>query len=225
MPEWWSYSLSDFLLFSPRTYYRLIERHNEAVWPGQLIATAAGVGVVLLLRRGSRGGARVALGTLALLWAWVGWSFVWRRYATINWAAVWLGGLFAMEAILLGWLGTGLGTLRGAMRRDAPGVLGAILVAGALVLYPLLAPALGRGWHQAEVFGIVPDPTVLATLGLVLQLDGPPLSRRALLVAPLLWCLVSGATLLAMGSPEAWIVLPATPLVLALSLVRGRRAP
>jgi hypothetical protein len=25
MSEWWSYSLSDFLLFSPRTYYRLFD--------------------------------------------------------------------------------------------------------------------------------------------------------------------------------------------------------
>jgi hypothetical protein len=36
MPEWWTYTLSDFLLFSPRAYYRLIERHNAAVWPWQL---------------------------------------------------------------------------------------------------------------------------------------------------------------------------------------------
>ena len=35
MPEWWTYSLSDFLMFSPRTYYRLFELHNAAIWPAQ----------------------------------------------------------------------------------------------------------------------------------------------------------------------------------------------
>ena len=33
MSEWWSYSPSDFLLFSARTYYRLFEIHNAALWP------------------------------------------------------------------------------------------------------------------------------------------------------------------------------------------------
>ena len=35
MSEWWTYSLSDFLLFSPRTYYRLFELYNLAIWPTQ----------------------------------------------------------------------------------------------------------------------------------------------------------------------------------------------
>lgn len=61
---------------------------------------------------------------------------------------------------------------------------------------------------QAEIFGIAPDPTALGTLGLLVLAEGAPRTRRALLVAPLLWCLLSGATLLAMGSPEAWIMLP-----------------
>jgi hypothetical protein len=30
MSEWWTYTLSDFLLFSPRVYYRLFELHNRA---------------------------------------------------------------------------------------------------------------------------------------------------------------------------------------------------
>ena len=33
MSEWWTYTLSDFLLFSPRTYYRLFELHHRALWP------------------------------------------------------------------------------------------------------------------------------------------------------------------------------------------------
>ena len=50
MPEWWTYSLADFLLFSPRTYYRLIERHNDAVWPAQLVTLGLGVLIAGLLR-------------------------------------------------------------------------------------------------------------------------------------------------------------------------------
>ena len=54
MPEWWTYSLSDFLLFSPRTYYRLIERHNLAVWPAQLLAFVLGLAIAFLLLQPTR---------------------------------------------------------------------------------------------------------------------------------------------------------------------------
>jgi hypothetical protein len=87
-------------------------------------------------------------------------------------------------------------------------------VAGlALVLlglaYPLLAPLLGRPWTQAEVFGLAPDPTVAATLGVLLAAERP---HWLLIVAPLLWCAVSGATLWTMDAPEAPI-LPAVAIV------------
>jgi len=36
MQEWWSYRPGDFLLFSPRTYWRLFQLANEALWPLQI---------------------------------------------------------------------------------------------------------------------------------------------------------------------------------------------
>src|SRR5262249_57612480 len=48
MSEWWTYSLSDFLLFSPRTYYRLFELYNLAVWPWHVLAIVLGLAVLVL---------------------------------------------------------------------------------------------------------------------------------------------------------------------------------
>jgi hypothetical protein len=225
MPEWWTYSLTDFLLFSPRTYYRLIERHNLTIWPAQLLALALGVVIAGLLHRPTRERDRATAAILAALWAWVGWTFVVGRYATINWAASYFAWLFAAEVLLLGWLGVVGASLRFGWRRDPAGLVGGALFVGSVALYPLLAPALGRGWTQSELFGIAPDPTVLGTLGLVLMSEGSPRPRKALLAAPLVWCLLGGATLWAMGSPEAWIVLPAAVLVPVVSSARGRPAP
>ena len=66
---------------------------------------------------------------------------------------------------------------------------------------------------------------MIATIGLFFLLaeEGP--SRWGLLAVPVLWCLVSGATLLAMGSPEAWFVLSATLLAVATALARGPQSP
>jgi Family of unknown function (DUF6064) len=218
MPEWWSYSLSDFLLFSPRTYYRLIERHNLALWPAHLVGISVGLTLAVLVRRPSPPRSRAIMGTLAVLWAWVGWAFVARRYASINWAAVHLAWLFAAEALLLGWLAVRAAGVRFAWTRWPRGVIGGALAATSAMVYPLLAPALGRGWSHAEVFGIAPDPTALGTLGLLLLVEAPLVTRIALLGIPALWCLVSGATLWAMGSPETWIMLVAPAIALTSSL-------
>lgn len=222
MPEWWTYTLSDFLLFSPRTYYRLIERHNEALWPAQVAAFGLGLVVLDLLRRPNARQGRIVSAILAILWVWVAWGFLWRRYATINWAAKYLVWLFAIEVALLVWIGVIREGPRIGWRRDAAGRLGGALLLLSLLLYPAFAPLLGRGWRQAELFGVAPDPTVLATLGLLLLADGPP--RWGVLAVPVLWCVVSGATLLAMGSPEAWVLLAAALLAVGTLGWPGRRS-
>ena len=87
------------------------------------------------------------------------------------------------------------------------------LAAFALGAYPLLSPLQGRSWWSAEIFGIAPDPTAVATLGFLLTLRG----RWALMLWPLpvLWCLLAGLTLHAMDEPQA--VLPPLAAVLALA--------
>jgi len=218
MTEWWAYTLSDFLLFSPRTYYRLFERHNASVWPGHLLTLGLGLVIAGLLRRPTAGQGRVISAALAILWAWVGWAFLWQRYATINWAAIYLLPLFAVEVLLLVWVGLIRGRLSMGLRRDPAGIVALALFILGLALYPVLAPLLGRGWQQAEVFGVAPDPTAIATLGLLLLTAGRP--RWELLAAPVLWCFVSGATLWAMGSPEAWVLLLAGILAIGASGLR-----
>ena len=51
MDEWWTYRLSDFLLFSPHTYYRLFELYNIDVWPLQILALSLGIAVIVLIKR------------------------------------------------------------------------------------------------------------------------------------------------------------------------------
>ena len=55
MSEWWTYRFSDFVLFSPRVYYRLFELHNQALWPSQLLTVALGLAILFVLLRPARG--------------------------------------------------------------------------------------------------------------------------------------------------------------------------
>jgi hypothetical protein len=200
---WLTYSLQDFLLFSPRTYYRLFELHNRAVWPAQPVAVALGAALVwLVLRGGDAWRGRAVAAILAACWLWVGVAYLLLRYDTINWAARYLAVAFAAQALLLAWAGPLAGRLRLRPPTGAAGGAGLALLAFALVLQPLIGPLLtGRPWAQAELFGVAPDPTVAATLGVLPLAAGRV--RWALMAVPLLWCAVSGLTLWAMGAPDA----------------------
>jgi len=212
MPEWWTYSLSDFLMFSPRTYYRQIELYNLAIWPAQLAGAGIGAAILALLRRPSAQCSRVVAALLAVCWLWIAWAFHFERYAQISTGASWFAAAFALQAILL----VGLGVVAGqAALRPADGPAGSIaiaLVALALVAYPLLAPLTGRAWTTAEVFGVAADPTAIATGAALARVRGR--MRWVFVAIPIAWCLVSAATLGPMDAPEAWVVLAAAALVL-----------
>jgi hypothetical protein len=210
MSEWWSYTLSDFLLFSPRAYYRLFELYNQSQWPVQLLFLALGAAIPVLLYRGGPHRGRIIAAILAAGWLWVAWAFHLQRYATIHWAAVYFAAGFAVEAALLVWAGV----IRGELALP-PSRTGLGLFLFGLILYPVIGPVLGRPWPQTEVFGVGPDPTIIATLGILLPAASrPPLT---LLLVPMLWCAVSGATLWAMRSPEA-LVLPLAALLVLFRL-------
>ncbi len=220
MSEWWTYSLSSFLLFSPATYYRLFELHNAAWWPAQLAALAAGAAILFLALRGGEARARAALLLLAACWAWVAWAYHLDRYASINWAARYFGWAFAAQALLLAWSAV-RGSLRFASPPAGPARAGLAICLVALAGWPLFAPLFGRGWAQAEVFGFAPDPTAVATLGVLLAAER---MRPAMFVIPLLWCALSAALLWAMRSPEAMVVPAAALAALVLAAWRTIRA-
>lgn len=222
MSEWWTYSLSDLLMFSARTYYRLFELYNLAIWPVQLLAGAAGVAILVCVARSGAAAGRVAACLLAVGWLWVAWAFHAERYATINLAANYFAIGFVVEALLLVWVGT----MRGALVLQPVGssigraALGLLLFA--LLVYPLLAAASGRSWRQMEVFAVAPDPTAVATLGLlILSARG----RWILLPIPLLWCAVSGATLWSWQASDAWIAPLAALLALLLWIGKANYPP
>lgn len=207
MSEWWTYSLSSFLLFSARTYYRLFELTNADVWPLQIVTLAAGLAIPVLVVRGAASGGRVVAAILAALWLFVAWAYMLQRYDPINFAARYYAIGFAIQAGLLIWTGV----IRDRLRFDSARWIGIAFIIYALVLHPLIAPLSGRPWTQAEIFGLAPDPTVVATLGVFVAAARP---NWLLLILPLLWCVISGLTLWAMESPEA----PILPLAAAVAV-------
>jgi hypothetical protein len=214
MSEWWTYTLSDLLMFSAKTYYRLFELYNHAIWPAQLVAGAIGVAMLACVARSGAAAGRAACGLLAVCWLWVAWAFHAERYATISSAGIQFAVGFAVEALLLLWLGTVRGKLTLAPVRGAIGRASLGLLLFGMLGYPVLASLSGRPWRQIEFFGVAPDPTVVATLGVLAITERTP---WLLLPIPLLWCAISGATLWTMRAPDAAVAPVAALLALLLA--------
>lgn len=202
IPAWLSYGLSDLLMFSPRTFYRLIEGYNAEWWPLHLAGLAIGLLLLVSAVRQQAAMARIGVGLLALWWAWLAWAFFHQRYATINWAADYVALAFAAQALVLAafsaWPGSNRGWSGGTARHIGVGLLGF----GVLV-QPVLHTHSADSLHRAEVFGIMPDPTVVATLGMLLLAQG---RTGWSMIIPVAWCLASGATAWTLGQPGFWLM-------------------
>lgn len=223
MSEWWTYRPGDFLLFSEPVYWRLFELINAALWPWPLMALVLGSVIPLLasLRPGSAGRPISAILACALIVT--AWAFLWQHYRQINWVAAYFVPFFGLEALLLLWFGVVRGKL-GFRTELTPGlIVGWMLFAYALVLHPLTALVTGRTLKGAEIFGLAPDATVIALLGLLATTSAG--SERAwLFPLPVMWCLVSWATLLTLGTWEAWLPFGAAALAATGVFLTRRRA-
>jgi hypothetical protein len=202
MQEWWTYRLSDFLLFSPRTYYRMFELYHEQIWPVHLVVPAS---IAVLLRSNAEWRDRAIAALLATCWFWVGIAFHLQRYAPINWAAKYFAGLFVAQALLLVWYGVARQRLSFRLTRDRGTHIGLGLFAVAIIIVPAAGVLAGRSWRQIELPGLTPDPTAVVTLALLVL--SAPRAPGGLLIIPLLWCAIGSATLWGLGSGEAWVLL------------------
>jgi hypothetical protein len=220
MSEWWTYRLTSFLLFSPRTYYRTIELYNLAIWPTQVAGVAIGVAIAALLVTNVGQRDRIIAALLAACWLWIAWAFHYQRYAQINWVAPWFAAAFVLQALLLMVAGVFAGRLALKPAGGRAFAIATSLVAIAVLGYPLLALATGRAWTTAEVFGVAADPTAIATVAVTALVRGR--IRWLLLIIPLLWCAATALTLWAMKAPEAVVVVVATVFAL-WPAIRGLR--
>lgn len=193
--SWWSYAPRDFLMFAPRTYWRLVEIYNQDLWPWQPAVLAAGVALAWHAARRGTQAQRLACAALALAWLWVAWGFQWQRFATINWGASYLAAAGVLQSALL---------LVAALRAPATPIVignrgahsaGVSLALAAVIAYPLAAAAAGASWRRAELAGLMPEATALLTLGLVLATQ--PRQWPSLIVLPLLT--------LALGAAMLWL--------------------
>ncbi len=92
MSEWWTYRRGSFLMFSATTWESMVATYNRELWPGQALALGLGLwGLAIAWHARAPIHDRLVSALLGGAWIWVGWAFLTRRFATVNWPAEYLG--------------------------------------------------------------------------------------------------------------------------------------
>lgn len=209
------------LPFTIEQFLQIFERYNQAIWPMQIVAYILGIAVLFFAAKQTRYSAQIISAALAFLWVWMGVAYHLIYFSAINRAAIGFGVLFIVQGLL--WLLFGIVRPRLAFQLDSNpySVTGMVLIAYAMVIYPIVGTLLGHGYPQSPSFGVAPCPTTIFTFGVLLLTSARV--PRSTLVIPLVWSLVGFVAAISLGIREDIGLLVAGLLSVGLLLWRDRR--
>jgi hypothetical protein len=128
--------------------------------------------------------------------------------------------LFILEGIILAVAGLFLHRLTFRVRADLFGLVGGILIIYALIGYPLIANFTGRGYPHLLLTGMMPCPTAIFTLGLLLWTEKP--IPKIVPVIPVIYAL-TGFVPVKLGVVEDIGLIAAGILTISLLIYRDRK--
>jgi len=177
----------------------VFQRYNNAVWPAQFAFYLAAFVAIALTFKDTRVSSKTISVILAVLWLWMGLVYHVLFFSRINGAAFLFGALFVGQSIIFIFAGPLSETMLFRFRRNADGILGSVLMAYALVIYPLLGMSFSHNYPAAPTFG-VPCPTTIFTFGILLA-AGKRVPLHVLII-PSLWSVFGVWAALSLGMIE-----------------------
>lgn len=220
MPDWLAFSILDMTPYDRRGWLRLIESYQQDFTYLPWLSLLFSAILAIFIFRPRPNAPRFALVLLASSWLWCGWVFQMQYHANLNWAAPQFTWVFSAQAALLVLVTLFSKTLswRFEVRKYQWPSLLILLMA---LLYPLIGLVEGRSFSQTEWVGLMPTPTTLATLGVVILLTGR--WTWLLLPIPVIWGLVSAAFTWRLELFEPYILAVALMLCVLSYLAVGRQ--
>jgi len=220
MLDWLQFSILDMTPYSRQGWLELIESFQQDYTYIPLVSLlCAALLAFMILRPPFPEAARLVLAFLAFAWFWCGWVFQMQYHASLNWAAPQFGWVFIAQTALLTLAAIfAKSLLWGSLeiRYQWPSFLILLLA----LLYPLIGLIEGRTTPQIEWLGLMPTPTTLATLGILMLLGGRTL--WLLMPIPVLWALVSAAFTWKLDLFEPYVTAMALLLCLNAYFLRVR---
>ncbi|HLP47219.1 MAG TPA: DUF6064 family protein [Candidatus Kapabacteria bacterium] len=172
--------------FTKDQFFAVFTMYNQAIWPVQILLIAAAVAVLILIALRRTYAGRTAVFFTSALWLWAGIVYHWLYFRPINPAATIFSAFFVIQAVLLCLLGFSSTWTMLWSKHHPNAIVGWLLVAYALAIYPLLGGLFGHPYPSAPTFG-APCPITIFTFGILLMLPRAP---WWVFVIPALWAIV-----------------------------------
>ena len=187
------------LPFTPDQFLSVFVLYNLTVWPAQIFLNLLALTAIAFVIRPFSSSSRVIGGILAFLWLWTGLAYHIAFFSDINPAAKLFGAFNVLQGMVFLMYGVVRDKLCFGFRPDVRGIVGALLILYALVIYPVLGHSFGHAYPRSPTFGL-PCPTTIFTFGILLWTVGKV--PKTILVIPFLWSLIGFSAALTMGIHE-----------------------
>lgn len=201
------------LPFTAEQFFAVFAAYNAAIWPAQLAAYGLGLLAVIALLFAKPAG-RAILTALAIMWAFNGIAYHMVFFAQVNPAAYGFGALFLLQAVLFAGFALAKADVQFVAAADARSLLGAAMLAYALIIYEIAGYYAGHGLLAGPLFGVAPCPTTIFTIGMLAFARGRLVAWLA--IVPLLWAIIGTSAAVMLGVPEDFGLAAAGVVLLGL---------
>ena len=187
------------LPFTSEEFLKVFRNYNEAVFPMQIVFYLLALLAVYYTTRKKTVSDRLVTAILGFFWLWMGLAYHLLYFTSINKAAYLFGGVFILQGLLFLYVGIIGKQLSFSYPGKTRGIVGALLITYALIIYPVVGSLQGHAYPAGPTFGL-PCPTTIFTFGLLLWADRPV--PKFILIIPLLWSLIGFSAALTLGIKE-----------------------
>jgi hypothetical protein len=156
------------LKFSFDEFMAMLADYNKAIWPLQIIVYLVTIAILVMMFIQVRHSGKILAAWLGVLWFWVGVVFNLMYFNKLTQGANVFGVMFLLQGVLFLYGGFARNDMVFRLNPGWRGLTGLVIMLYALVGYPALEYAWGRGYPEILPFGLVPCPLTVFSLGILL---------------------------------------------------------
>lgn len=208
------------LPFSVEQFLEIFKDYNTSVFPLHFMFYVLALAIIFLAIKKNAASDMIISSILAFFWLWMGIVYHILFFSTINKAAYLFGAMFILQGGLFFYLGVIKQILTFNFTQSNTRIIGAIIIAFALIGYPVVGYFFGRTYPYSPTFG-VPCPTTIFTFGILLWSIGK--IPYSILVIPFLWSLLGFSAATTLGIREDFSLIITSFITIGILLFQRRK--
>lgn len=208
------------LPFTSEEFLEIFEIYNLTVYPMQIFLYILALLIIYLSVKKKPWSDKAIAAMLSILWLWMGIVYHIIFFTAINKVAYSFGILFILQAGLFLWNGVYQNKLEFKLTKNMNGFAAIVLMAFALIIYPIIGYYLGHQYPKSPTFGL-PCPTTIFTFGMLLTLRSEYPKR--ILVIPFIWSIIGFSAALFLSIKEDISLLVSAFIVIIILITSNQK--